>query len=104
MDTRRSPRRSLASERPLCTVSPASMYDTFAACDGEGIHRMAEAGTSCITLPWRAGREEDASMLREHEVHVWRVDVDAPQAANANFEILSGDERRRASRFKFDVD
>ena len=43
-------------------------------------------------------------MLGNGEVHVWIVEVDAAQATNAHLESLSGEERHRASRFKFEID
>ena len=43
-------------------------------------------------------------MLGEGEVHVWIVEVDTPRATLAGLEILSDDERHRASRFRFEID
>ena len=64
----------------------------------------AEGERSSAPLVWRAGREHAAPMLGEGEVHVWIVEVDTPRATLAGLEILSDDERYRASRFRFEID
>src|SRR5690348_5269823 len=53
---------------------------------------------SCPDLPWCSA--PDRYELPDDEVHVWRTQLDLPEAAVASLRsLLSPDERARASRF-----
>lgn len=57
----------------------------------------------CARMSWQLPTERP--VLAEHEVHVWRVDLDQPGQVLTHLEkTLSGQEKQRAQRFYFPTD
>ncbi|HLF29143.1 MAG TPA: 4'-phosphopantetheinyl transferase superfamily protein [Anaerolineae bacterium] len=54
-------------------------------------------------LAWR--KQSAEPVLEEHDIHVWRIALDQPEATIHRLQsTLSSDERERAERFQFDRD
>jgi lactoylglutathione lyase len=80
--------------------APAAVIRSTGAAQSEGAMRASAA------LQWQPGPSGSTQLaLPENgDLHLWRIDLEAPEDGGARRSILSMDERARAARFVFDRD